>query len=62
MEILVISGATMYINRRMPCPVDPVQAKSCQRTRRWSTGVFSVSAVLYLIGFYFAFIASHLAP
>src|SRR5579864_5059922 len=46
MIMLVISGATIYINRRMPCPADPVQARSCQRARRWSTGVFSVSAVL----------------
>jgi uncharacterized iron-regulated membrane protein len=60
MIMLIVSGAIIYINRRMPCPVDPVQSESCQRTRRWSTAVFSVSAVLYVIGFYFAFIASHL--
>jgi hypothetical protein len=46
---LVISGMTTYVNRRAPCPVDPVQAKSCQRARRWSAGVFGVSALLYAI-------------
>lgn len=56
--MLLVSGVTTYFNRHMPCPTDPVQARSCRRVRRWSTGMFSVSAVLYGIGFYFAFIAS----
>jgi hypothetical protein len=59
--LLVISGVTTYLNRWTPCPVDPVQAKSCRRVRRLSTSVFFTSLALYAIGFYFAFIASHLA-
>ena len=55
--MLVISGATTYLNRAAPCPVDPVQAKSCRRVRRLSTSVFFTSLLLYAIGFYFAFIA-----
>jgi hypothetical protein len=56
--MLLVSAITTYLNRHMPCPVDPAQAKSCRRIRRWSAGVFSVSAVLYAVGFYFAFVAS----
>jgi len=56
--MLVISGVTMYANRRLPCPADPVQAKSCRRVRRLSAGIFFTSLVLYVIGFYFAFVAS----
>ena len=59
--MLVISGVTMYANRRLPCPADPVQAKFCRRVRRLSAGIFFTSLVLYVIGFYFAFVASKIA-
>jgi hypothetical protein len=55
--MLLISGMTAHLNRRLPCPTDPAQARSCRRVRRWSAGVFGCSAALYAIGFYFAFIA-----
>jgi hypothetical protein len=58
--MLVVSGVTTYFNRRLPCPADPAQAESCRRTRRRSAAIFSVSALLYAIGFYFAFVASRL--
>ena len=59
--MLVVSGIMTYINSLAQCPVDPVQARSCRRARRWSVAVFNASALLYVVGFYFAFIASHLA-
>jgi hypothetical protein len=58
--MLAIAGVSAYRNRSMPCPIDPAQAKSCRRMRRWSAGVFVISAVLYGIGFYFAFVAAWL--
>jgi predicted small integral membrane protein len=59
--MLVMSGVTMFDNRRLPCPADPVQAKSCRRVRKLSAGIFFTSLVLYVIGFYFAFIALKIA-
>ena len=59
--MLGVSGIMTYINPRATCPVDPIQARSCRRARRWSVAVFNVSALLYAVGFYFAFIAPHLA-
>src|SRR5262249_8756741 len=56
--MLVMSGVTMFDNRRLPCPADPVQAKSCQHVRRLSAGIFLVSLVVYAIGFFFAFVAA----
>jgi hypothetical protein len=53
--MLVISGVTTYLNRRAPCPVDPVEARSCRRVRRLAAGIFFTSLALYAIGFYFAF-------
>jgi uncharacterized iron-regulated membrane protein len=59
--MLVISGATTYLNRRAPCPLDPVQARSCKRARRFAASAFFVAVGLYAIGFYFAFVAARLA-
>jgi hypothetical protein len=58
--MLVISGVTTYLNRRAPCPVDPEQAKSCMGVRRFAGTVFFMSVAVYAIGFYFAFLVSHL--
>lgn len=60
--MLAISGATTYLNRRATCPVDPVQARSCRRVRRYATGIFFTSLALYVIGFYFAFLATRFVP
>ena len=59
--MLVIAGISAHQNRSAPCPIDPSQAKSCRRMRRWSAGVFVVSAILYAVGFYFAFVAAWFA-
>ena len=58
--MLLLSGTSIYRNRSMPCPADPAQAKSCLRLRRWSAGVFCFSALLYVIGFFFAFVLSRM--
>jgi len=56
--MLVISAATIYVNRRLACPTDPQKAKTCRRVRRVSAGIFIVSLLLYAVGFFFAFVAS----
>ena len=55
--MLTLSGIMRYITRNAPCPADPAKAKSCKRMRRISFWVFFFSLGLYLIGFFFAFIA-----
>jgi hypothetical protein len=59
--MLVLSGVSTYRNRNAPCPADPAQARSCMRLRRWSVRMFYFSAVLYVIGFFFAFLLSRVA-
>jgi hypothetical protein len=59
--MLVLSGVSTYRNRRAPCPVDPVQAKSCLRLRRLSARIFYLSSILYLIGFFFAFVIARIS-
>jgi hypothetical protein len=56
--MLVLSGVSTYHNRNAPCPTDPARARSCMRLRRWSARMFYFSAVLYVIGFFFAFLLS----
>lgn len=55
--MLAISGLATHVNRRTPCPIDPVQSRSCRRVRRLAVGMFFVSVALYAIGFCFAFLA-----
>ena len=56
--MLALSGVSVYRNRNAPCPADPTQARSCLRLRRWSARIFCFSALLYVIGFFFAFLLS----
>jgi hypothetical protein len=56
--MLALSGVSAYRNRNAPCPSDPTRARSCLRLRRWSGRIFCFSAVLYVIGFFFAFLLS----
>lgn len=43
--------------RHDPCPIDPLQAKACSRLRRISWGVIMTSVIIYVVGFFFAFLA-----
>src|SRR6202171_1153135 len=56
--MLVLSGVSTYRNRSAPCPADPAQAKSCLRLRRLSARIFYLSSIVYVIGFFFAFVVS----
>jgi hypothetical protein len=58
--MLTISGISRYATRNAPCPADPAKAKTCARTRRFSFYLFAFSLTLYVIGFFFAFIAPKL--
>jgi hypothetical protein len=58
--MLALSGISSYRNRNAPCPIDPAQAKSCLRLRRLSARVFYLSSVVYVIGFFFAFLVSRI--
>ncbi|HXP33946.1 MAG TPA: hypothetical protein VN827_00195 [Chthoniobacterales bacterium] len=59
--MLGLSGISTYRNRRAPCPADPAQAKSCLQLRRLSARVFYLSSILYVIGFFFAFVIARIS-
>ena len=59
--VLIILAAFMqWQNRNAPCPADPEKAQACQRLRKMTWVILGISTVIYLIGFFFAFIAVHL--
>lgn len=53
--MLIISGYFTY-RKGQSCPVDPKQAKTCSNLKRFNKIVFWVSVVLYLVGFFFAYL------
>lgn len=54
--LLLISAWQLYSTRNL-CPADPKLAASCQRIKKWSTRLFIVAAILWVIGFIAAYIA-----
>lgn len=58
--MLIGSGIMRYTSRNAPCPIDPKQAKACTKLRKISLAVYIGSVFIYIIGFFFAFIAPNL--
>lgn len=54
--LLVISGATLWNARRLPCPTDPQLARNCMRLRAISNRLWVVAAAAYALGAVFAFV------
>ena len=55
--LLAVAGGSIWYARRLPCPLDPKQANTCQRLRKWSVSLWLLSLVIFAVGFYFAFVA-----
>jgi hypothetical protein len=54
--LLLVSGITLWIGRRAPCPADPLLARSCQRLRQISLILYSAALISFLLGATFAFL------
>ena len=54
--LLVASGLMIRRARMLPCPVDPVAARSCTRLRRVSTVLYFISLAAFAVGAVFAFV------
>ncbi len=55
--MLAVAGYFQLRNRRAPCPVDPVLARECMRTRTYTSRIYLVSLAIFLVGGFFAFVA-----
>lgn len=58
--MLLANGAWLWWNRNAPCPLDPVLRDACISGRRFSKVVYLLSLVIFLTGFFFAFVAPSL--
>ena len=55
---LLFTGIYQWRIRSAPCPTEPELARTCQRIRKINKYVYLLSLIFYLIGFFFAFLAS----
>lgn len=58
--LIALSGLMMMRARRLPCPVDPAQARLCARLRKTSWIIWSLSLAAFATGAFFAFIAPYI--
>lgn len=58
--LLVLAATARYATRNAPCPSDPRAADACRRLRRTSGVLLAGSATIYVIGFFFAYVAAAL--
>lgn len=58
--VLLFNGFLLWQKRNAPCPVDATAAQTCMRTRKFSILLYFISIALFLIGFFFAYLASYL--
>ena len=57
-ELLALAAFMQWRARNAPCPADPLRAKACARLRMVSWGILGFSILIYVIGFFFAFLAA----
>ena len=58
--MLLVAIIFQYRSRNASCPIDLVKAAACVRLRCYSNYLLIFSVVIYLTGFFFAFIAAEI--
>lgn len=56
--MLALSTFMQWRARNAPCPADPLKAKACMKLRKVSWAILIFSIIVYLVGFFFAFLAA----
>ena len=56
--LLLAAGLLHRRARLLPCPADAAQAQACARLRRVSGAMLGLSALVWAVGFFFAFLAA----
>ena len=55
--MILFAGFMRWKARNASCPIDPAKAAACGRLRKVSGWIYWVSVAIWLVGFFFAFIA-----
>ncbi|MDW3095465.1 MAG: hypothetical protein R8G33_07330 [Gammaproteobacteria bacterium] len=58
--LLLASASLQWKARNQPCPLDLKQAEACSKLRKISWIILVISILIYLVGFFFAFLAAKL--
>ena len=58
--LIALAAIMQWRTRHAPCPTDPAKAKACSRLRKASWIILGIAVFLYVVGFFFAFIAVHI--
>jgi hypothetical protein len=53
---LMVSGLMLWNARHLPCPVDPMAARSCARLRTASEALYGLAVGTFAVGGLFAFL------
>lgn len=56
--MLALNGLLLWRNRNAPCPIDPKLREACISGRKFSARIYFVSLGVFLVGFFFAYIAT----
>jgi len=55
--MLSLNGFMLWKNKDAPCPIDPKLRDACVSGRKTSRNIYFVSLGIFLIGFFFAYVA-----
>ncbi|MEM7054679.1 MAG: hypothetical protein AAF446_09045 [Pseudomonadota bacterium] len=55
--LLLLAVWMHWRSRHAPCPADPAKAIACKRLRRFSSIILGSAVAVYVVGFFFAFVA-----
>lgn len=58
--LLLISSYLFWKGRNLACPIDIKQAKICIKLRFYNLIIIIISSIIYITGFFFAFLANDL--
>ena len=58
--MLAIAGYLQWQARNAPCPVDPILAAVCSKTRKNAMMIYWLSVAIFALGAFFAFVAPFL--
>ena len=55
--MLALNGFMLWKNRNAPCPIDPKLREACIKGRKTGKIVYYSSVFIFLLGFFFAYVA-----
>lgn len=56
---LMINGLLIWRGRNAACPLDPELRAACLNGRRISRNIYFLSLIVFMAGFFFAYVAPH---